>query len=128
MSAHRHPLPGRADVRAAADTLTEETGRSPSVLALATRLGLANTTFRRNFPDICAELAAAAPTPAGSKAVAAYTALKAGNTRLRRDKRELTEQLELAIAAIQRLSLDSDRLRSALHEARSVAPLPRRPR
>ncbi len=29
-------------------------GRVPSVLGLATRLGLANTTFRRNFPDICA--------------------------------------------------------------------------
>jgi hypothetical protein len=56
------------DVHAAIDSLTSETGRRPSVLALATRLGLANTTFRRNYPDICAELAAIARTPSGTTA------------------------------------------------------------
>ncbi|MEU8489491.1 hypothetical protein [Streptomyces sp. NPDC048641] len=118
----------RTTVRAAADALTAETGRGPSVLALATRLGLANTTFRRNYPDICAELAAATATPSAQKASDAYSTLQADNARLRRDKRDLTKQLELAIAAVQRLSVDNDRLRTALHEAHSVTPLVQRPR
>ncbi|MFB7462696.1 hypothetical protein ACFCZ1_04150 [Streptomyces sp. NPDC056224] len=63
-----------------------------------------------------------------AEAVDNFTAVKADNARLRRDKRELAEPLELAIAAIQRLTVDNDRLRTALHEARSIAPLPRRPR
>ncbi|MER7466718.1 hypothetical protein [Streptomyces sp. NPDC097981] len=95
----RHPLPSRTDVHAAIDSLTSETGRRPSVLALATRLGLANTTFRRNYPDICDELAAIARTPSGTTAADAYSTVQANNARLRRDNRDLAEQLELAIVA-----------------------------
>ncbi|MFI1414978.1 hypothetical protein ACH4Y0_34365 [Streptomyces sp. NPDC020707] len=62
MTAHQRPLPGLAEVRAAADT---------------------------------------------------YTALKTDNARLRRDQRDLAQQLDLALAAIQRLSIDNDRLRTA---------------
>ncbi|MFI1759270.1 hypothetical protein [Streptomyces sp. NPDC020571] len=126
MTAYRQPLPSRADVRAAVDALTEETGRTPSVLALATRLGLANTTFRRNFPDVCTNLAAA-KAPGGTNGTDLYTEMKADNARLRRDKRDLAVQLEVAVAVIQRLSVDNERLRAALHEARAVTPLPRRP-
>ncbi|MGW6404509.1 hypothetical protein, partial [Streptomyces sp. NPDC055134] len=57
-----------------------------------------------------------------------YSALKADNACLRRDKRDLTKQLELAVAAVQRLCVDNDRLRTALHEAHSVTPLVQRPR
>ncbi|MFK0258661.1 hypothetical protein [Streptomyces sp. NPDC090445] len=128
MSAHRRPLPGLADVHDAIDRLTAETGRSPSVLALATRLGLANTTFRRNFPGICTELSDTPGTAGGTAAADAYGKVKADNARLRRDNRDLAEQLELAIAAIQRLTIDNDRLQTALHDARAVTPLPRRPR
>ena len=49
-----------ADVRAALNALREDaaaTGRRPSVLALAQRLGLPNTTLHRRFPAICTELA-----------------------------------------------------------------------
>lgn len=126
MTAHSHPLPSRTDVHAVIDSLTFETGRRPSVLALATRVGLANTTFRRNYPDICTELAAIARTPTGATAVDAYSKVQADNARLRRTNRDLAEQLELAIAAIQRLSIDNGRLRTALHDARAVTPLPRR--
>lgn len=128
MTTHRHPLPSRTDVHAAIDSLASETGRRPSVLALATRLGLANTTFRRNYPDICAELTAIERTPSGTTAVDAYSKVQADNARLRRTNRDLAEQLELAIAAIQRLSIDNGLLRAALHDARAVTPLPRRPR
>jgi hypothetical protein len=128
VTAHRRPLPSRADVRATINALTEEVGRAPSALALATRLGLANTTFRRNFPDVCTDLTATPTAPGGTTGADAHTSLKTENARLRRDKRDLTEQLELALAAIQRLSVDNDRLQTALHQARSVTPLPRRPR
>jgi AraC-like DNA-binding protein len=126
MTAHRQPLPSQADVRAAIDALTDEAGRTPSVLALANRLGLANTTFRRNFPDVCARLTQ--PRPATGAVANAFTALKTENARLRRDKRDLAQQLDLAIAAIQRLSIDNDRLRTALHEASSITRLAPRPR
>ena len=128
MTAHRRQLPSDTDVRTAIEALTAETGQRPSVLALATRLGLANTTFRRNFPGICTELATAQDTPDATNSPNAYARCLADSARLRRDNRNLTEQLELAIAAIQRLSTDNDRLRTALHDAHSVAPLPRRPR
>ncbi|MFI8341958.1 hypothetical protein ACIF8W_18100 [Streptomyces sp. NPDC085639] len=85
MTAHRHPLPSRTDVHSTIDSLTSETGRRPSVLALATRLGLANSTFRRNYPDICAELAAIARTPSGTTAADAYSKGQATNARLRRN-------------------------------------------
>ena len=52
-------MPSHDDVRAMLIQLradTEVTGREASVLALARRVGLANTTFRRNFPGIVAEL------------------------------------------------------------------------
>ncbi|MEV5200507.1 hypothetical protein [Streptomyces sp. NPDC053720] len=94
-------------------------------MSLATRLGLANTTFRRNFPDVYVELSIAPPT--GSAVGAdAYSRLKTDNARLQRDKRDLAEQLVVAIAAIQRLSVDNETLRDALHTARAVTTLPRR--
>ena len=55
------------DARAACLQLQHEaetTGRQPSVLALSRRLGLANTTLRRRFPDICAEVAVRRAQPA----------------------------------------------------------------
>ncbi|MEU5289390.1 hypothetical protein AB0G97_36145 [Streptomyces sp. NPDC020755] len=126
MTTHRRPLPAQADVRAAVGSLIAETGRPPSVLALATRLGLANTTFRRNYPDICAELAEQASPPASARAANAFAKATADNARLRRANRDLAEQLELATAVIQRLSIDNHQLREALHQAREVTALPRR--
>jgi hypothetical protein len=118
-------LPTDADVRAAINTARAETGRTPSVLALAGRLGLANSTFRRNFPDVVAALAAT-PRPAATTAAAdAFAALQADNARLRRAHRDMAEHLDLAVAAIQRLSIDNDRLRAALDVAQHVTRLPR---
>ncbi|GAA1409789.1 hypothetical protein [Oerskovia paurometabola] len=34
-------------------------GRAPSVLAVARAVGLSNTTFRRNFPEVVVEITAA---------------------------------------------------------------------
>jgi hypothetical protein len=128
VTAPRRPLPSHADVRTAIDALADETGRVPSVLALATQLGLANTTFRRNFPDICAELAAIVAAAGHSAGANAYTKIKTDNARLRRDNRDLTTQLDLAIATNQRLSTDNEHLRAALHQARAITPLGHRHR
>jgi hypothetical protein len=46
---------------------------------------------------------------------------------LRRDNHDLPEHLELAIANIQRLTIDNQALRQALEAARNVTRLPTRP-
>ncbi|MGK3208592.1 hypothetical protein [Amycolatopsis sp. MEPSY49] len=122
---HHVPLPSELEVRAAIDAARIETGRTPSALALATRLGLANTTFRRNFPDVCAELGRAPRAAADTGALDAYTRLQEDNARLRRRNRELTEHVDLAVATIQRLAIDNSRLHTALAEAQQVTRLPR---
>ncbi|MCX4681271.1 hypothetical protein OG413_39430 [Streptomyces sp. NBC_01433] len=124
-TAHRRPMPSRTDVLAAIDILTAETGRRPSVPALAARPDLANTTFRRNYPGICAELSAIPRAPGDMTAADAHAKVKTDNAQLRRDNRDLAHQLDLAVAAIQRLSIDNDLLQAALHDARAVTALPR---
>jgi hypothetical protein len=125
VSARRIALPCADEVQAAIAAERAESGRDPSVLGVARRLGLANTTFRRNFPRECAELAVKDTSPQGSHAAGTYRAAKDEATRLRQANRELTEQLEFALAAIQRLSIDNARLTEALHQARGVTRLPR---
>ena len=52
-------MPGNDDVHAALTQMRAEAadgGPEPSVLALARRLQMANTTFRRNYPTVVAEL------------------------------------------------------------------------
>lgn len=125
MSARRIALPNLAEVQAAIATERAESGRDPSVPGVARRLGLANTTFRRHFPASAPSSPLRTPhrrvvTPPGPTA--------RPRTRPRgygRPNRELTEQLEFALAAIQRLSIDNARLIEALHQARSVTRLPR---
>ncbi|MET8358888.1 hypothetical protein [Micromonospora sp. NPDC005171] len=121
------------DVRAALDALRREaatTGRRPSVLALAQRLSLPNTTLRRRFPAICAELAPGRTTPDASPEidVDAVTNLRHDNARLRRDNHNLVANLEVALANIQQLTLEVRQLREALEYARNVTRLPGPPR
>ncbi|MFE3901759.1 hypothetical protein ACFXPY_15805 [Streptomyces sp. NPDC059153] len=70
-------------------TAQAETGRTPSVLAVARRPGIANTTFRRHYPHLCEEIAAAARrSPATDAAEGAYAKLVTDNARLRRANRD----------------------------------------
>lgn len=119
----RTVLPSHDDVQLAIKRLTETTGKPPTVLALARHLGLANTTFRRHFPDITTELTQQrSPAPADSDPIAAsrFEKIQRENTELRRARRELAEHLELAIANIQRLTLDNHHLRQQLHAATKI--------
>jgi hypothetical protein len=75
---------------------------------------LANTTFRRHFPDLTAELRqqwSAEPSPTDPAAVSRFEQLKRDNDTLRREKQDLAEHLQLAVANIQRLTLENQQLR-----------------
>lgn len=127
---NRGPLITESHVRAALTQLQGEadtSGRAPSVLALARRVGLPNTTLRRRFPELCAHVTAAMRRPTGpDDDGSTFDKLQKENTRLRRDNRDLTENLELAIANIQRLSIDNHALRQAVEAAHHVTRLPGR--
>jgi hypothetical protein len=127
----RTVLPSHDDVELVLRRLTEATGKPPTVLALARHLGLANTTFRRHFPDLTTELTQQrSPAPAGPDPVAAsrFEEIQRENTELRRARRELAEHLELAIANIQRLTLDNHHLRQQLHAATKITHINTRSR
>lgn len=98
----------------------ENEGTRPSVLRLARSLGLSNTTFRRQYPEIAQEISGrrSAPPAATTSEPSAYDKLVARNAKLRRRNQELTEQLKLAAAQIQHLALTGARLQEAL-EAQS---------
>jgi hypothetical protein len=120
-------IPTRAEVLTALAQLQADaasTGRQPAVLPLARRLGLANTTFRRNFPDIAAELGRQAagrrqtPPPPSR-----YDQLQQTTAQLRQENRELRGQLELAAAVIQRITLENQQLRQQAEAAANVTGL-----
>lgn len=118
-------IPDRATVLRELDELRHQAASTEgrvSVLALARRVGLANTTFRRRFPDITARIVAEesqAPTPS-PESTAATTDSEA---KLRQRNRDLQENLELAIAAIQRLTLENRGLREQLEAALAITPI-----
>lgn len=124
-------LPSHKDVHLAIKQLTEATGKPPAVLALAGHLGLANTTFRRHFPDITADLIqqrSANPTGADPAATTPFQRLQRDNAHLRSTNHDLTEHLALAVANIQRLTLDNHQLRYQLEAATNITRIDTRHR
>lgn len=131
----RVDAPSESRVRAALDELRQragDNGTQPSVLALASKFGMSNTTFRRHFPDIAQEVAAlrsAPPTPGAPSEPTRYDRLVARNSKLKRHNRELTETLTLAACHIQRITLENQKLREELEAATGVTrltPIPSR--
>ena len=118
-------IPDRATVLRELDELRHQAASTEgrvSVLALARRVGLANTTFRRRFPDITARIVAEesqAPTPSPDSTAATTDS----EAKLRERNRDLQENLALAIAAIQRLTRENQGLRQQLEAARVVTPI-----
>ncbi|MFD3959652.1 hypothetical protein ACFWRG_29935 [Micromonospora tulbaghiae] len=101
-----------------------ETNTAPSVLMLARRLGLSNTTFRRRYPEIAREIAdhRAAP-PTLRSGPTEHDRLVARNAKLRRRNRDLNSQLALAIAQIQFLTLRAAKLEEDLKAQTNVTRL-----
>jgi hypothetical protein len=130
-------IPAETTARRVMDQYTTEchdNGTRPSVLALAAKLGLSNTTFRRHFPDLAEELSELrsrpGPPAAAQKQPSPYEILAARNAKLRRANRTLTENLRFAVAQIQRLAVDNTRLHEALEASNKVTRIdrPDRPR
>lgn len=127
----RVPLPSATEVQQALTELSAQPGdEQPTVLALARSLGLANSTFWRHFPEIAREVAENRRSTAGAD----HTADAHGqpsddrptieNARLRRQNRELAGQIEIAIAHLQRLTLENHALREELEQSRTSTRLP----
>lgn len=124
----RSASPTNDEVRHAIATLTDTTGKPPSVLALAKYCGIANTTFRRQYPQITAELKSDCSTEPGrqdDQHSSPYQELKNRNAKLRREVENLHANLELAAANIQRLTLEVHRLRQERDEASRVTSITR---
>ncbi len=93
------------------------------MLALAAKLDLSNTTFRRHFPELAKQVAAARSNPKRRDThdkPSPYEVLVARNAKLRRANRTLTDNLQFAAAQIQRLAVDNARLREALETSANV--------
>jgi len=124
-------IPAAAHVRRVLDQyLTEchDNNTRPSVLALAAKLDLSNTTFRRHFPELAKEVAAARSNPKRQDThdkPSPYEILIARNAKLRRTNRTLTDNLRFAAAQIQRLAVDNARLREALETTTNVTRIDR---
>lgn len=129
----RTALPSRDQVLTVLSELRNEagaTGKPPTVLGLARQLGLANTTFRRNFADIILDLSQQAAAPDAPSRASRYQQLQQASAELRSSNRQLREHLDLATAVIQRLTLENQRLREQLETAANVTtitPRTRRP-
>ncbi len=130
-------IPAEAHVRRVLDQYVNEchdNGTRPSVLALAAKFDLSNTTFRRHFPDLAKEVSTArsrpTPHPRAETRPSPYEVLAARNAKLRRANRSLGENLQFAAAQIQHLAVDNARLREALEAASNVTRIgsPGRPR
>ncbi|MFG2472326.1 hypothetical protein ACGFXB_43805 [Streptomyces canus] len=121
-------IPTQARARQVTDQYLNDrhsNGKRPSVLALATRLGLSNTTFRRHFPHLAKDISALRSSPSTSPAghnarPSPYDILIARNAKLRRTNRTLTDNLHYAAAQLQRLALDNARLRQALEASHNI--------
>jgi AcrR family transcriptional regulator len=128
----RVALPAPPDVADALDALLTETaadGTRATVVELARRVGLTNSTFWRHFPDTAQQLrdassGAAAASP-GAAVAHRYAELAQRAAGLAGDNAQLREHLDLAAAHIARLTLDNHRLTRELEAATGVHHLPR---
>jgi transposase-like protein len=122
------PLPTDDEINKATTEMLAEAqaaGRRPSVQALARRLGLTNTTFWRHYPHLARQISdqrRATPTPT-TEPTNRIAQMEKQLADLRRANQDLTDHLHLAVANIQRLTLDNHQLRQELHAATNVRQL-----
>lgn len=97
-------------------------GRRVSVLSLARRVGVPNTTFRRLYPELVEELSHDEGPPRPKPAEQVDTDQKTIE-RLRTRNRDLEENLEAAVAVIQRITLENARLSAQLDSLQSISSI-----
>ncbi len=125
----RVPLPTNAEVLHALAELRKDSTRPGTVRGLAEHLGLTNSTFWRWFPAIAQDIADQRRTIARAKrAEPSETARRADSERaLRAENATLRDQIDLAVAHIQRLTLENHTLRAQMEDRAQIARLPPRP-
>jgi len=121
------PLPTAETVAEALQDLTRQanvTGRRVSVSGLARHLGLPNTTLRRHYPDVIAEMGTAAPLNHPGRNSHDEELGQTAN-RLRNENRDLRTHLDIAITHIQRLTIENDQLRRQAETASQIRRIPK---
>lgn len=127
----RAELPAEQQVREVLAQMRAEAaagGPAPTVLALARRLGLSNTTLWRHYRDIATGIrhaahAETAPADGPAPRTGRSAELATENARLRLERDRLAGQVEAALGHLRRLAIDNARLRRDLEEARGITPL-----
>ncbi len=121
-------LPSESEIHSALAKLRAAPGHEAvTARDLARQLGLANSTFWRHFPKIAQEVAdenrvtsrAAQATPANAPRASDP------NGAPRKENATLRDQIDLAVAHIQRLTIDNQALRDQLEVQANIVKLPR---
>lgn len=121
-------LPSEPEVRTALEQLRKTDGsRLITVLDLARQHGLANSTFWRHFPGIAQEVADERRSTLRSATTFPADSPRTNNPdeALRKENVKLRDQLELAVAHIQRLTIDNQALRDQLEAQTNIVKLTR---
>lgn len=126
----RVPLPSPDQIAAAIASETERSGRPPAALAVASRLGMSNATFWRHFPRVAQDLADAR-RDANRRAQRVLETdsrphLAATIAGLRTENADLQNDIKVAAAEVQRLTLENHDLRTQLEQVARITPFQRR--
>lgn len=124
----RVQLPTDEQVRQAVEQAAADAaagGPALSVLGVARRLNLANTTFWRNFPQTAEQIRAMTGPRAQDPSPAASTSDRNLLAEARRANADLSANLALAAANIARLTLENHQLREELAARAGVTPIDR---
>jgi len=121
-------LPTETEITAVIEALNrEDPSRPPAVLAVAARLGLSNATFWRRFPQLAQTLADTRRNALRDRAPAPERRVRevprAELARLRNDKARLENEVRVAAAEVQRLTLENHALRAQLEQVSGLIPL-----
>lgn len=120
-------LPSESEVRTAlAELRTSNEDGIVTARDLARQIGLANSTFWRHFPEIAQAVADENRATSRVAQAAPANAPRASdpNGSLRKENATLRDQIELAVAHIQRLTIDNQALRNQLEARSNIAKLP----
>ena len=120
-------LPTHAEIVAVIKLCESESPtHPPSALSVAARLGLSNATFWRHFPQIAQDLADARRDSRKRVTTALKETARSSQTgdlrRIRDDRARVENDLKVAAAEIQRLTLENHRLRTSLEQATGILP------